>query len=390
MPFLRTAARPALVASALVALSAVWWSPALAQDEGPTIIVNPPNGVQVEVPLSEVVGSIGPTDYDVRRRKGGRPQKVYIESGATVEEVLDHAGVSTGYSYVDIAGVRWSEDQITRGQMPPAVWFDPVSGMINLLRGSVDRDDVNYKERVKVSSPVHLMLADESGLKVTLSPSDQKVEVGDTVTFEATVTKGGFGEEYTYDWDFGDGGADVDTSTSTRAKTEYTFEKDGNWEVSLDVTTADDDGGDSVEIKVGKPKPSKRKQKGGGDNNGLNKGGYSEPPSTGSSSTDAYTPVDTKPPPPTTPADLGNTVEGNLLADISAPTSSATASALEAARTGKPDFEEPDGDGTLPPAAWAGLGALALMGTGAGLESGRRPRLRRRGLRRPRLRLPRR
>jgi hypothetical protein len=66
-------------------------------------------------------------------------------------------------------------------------------------------------------------------------------------------------------------------------------------------------------------------------------------------------------------------VEGVLLSDATARPQAALADALRAARAGQPKPAE-EGAGGLPPAAWGGLGVVALLGLGGWRERRGLPR----------------
>jgi hypothetical protein len=290
---------------------------------------------------------------------------------------------------------------------PPVLYIE--NGQIRFLRQSEDEDDVNRDEWLRMPlGSLTVAQREESSLQLHADVSRSgKAKVGDGLTFNVTP-HGGASKSYIFEWDFRDGSDKVRTD-DPNGEVNHVFEKAGTYRVRVYAKAFDEEDGetvigeDGVRVSIGKAKQKPDDQEGGGDNTSPgapDSGTYDGDSGAGSStgSTTPYSPSAPTPSPSTDgfdsltpdskPFTSGNTVEGALLANIDAPLNESTESALRAARTGDPDFEVPEASGVLPPAAWAGLGALALMGAGAGLESGRRPRLRRPA--RLRLSLPRR
>jgi hypothetical protein len=398
--FPRKAARLTLVFAAVLPATALWCTPALAQE----IVIRPVGSGQTvtvdQEQLEEILasGTVGPTTYKVRYRKGDAYTRVHIPDGraASIAELLKGAGVRGSYNYIKVErpdGGRpliLSNNQITRtGAATPAVFLDD-SGGLNFIRSSTGPKDVNGRDWIKLGlGSLRLTQTNDSQLEdVFIDCPKQSIDAGDTVTCTARVA-GPRGDDYVFEFDFGEGKLEVVDApgySGYEIKASHTYEEGGDYEVTVSVTTnGSSDTSDSMrseEIAVASDEPEDTDQDGVGGT-GITGGTSTGGTYSGSSGATTPTPPATDSTTPSYDYDFdtpvtndGNTVEGNLLAAVSSPSSgSASASAAEAAKAATATFESPDPGGALPPAAWAGLGALVLMTAGAGLESGRRPRL---------------
>ncbi len=391
---LRKAARRILLA----AIAAFLWlaaasAPAFAQ----TVRIVTPDASVKSVSLADVEGTVG-ARYWVRSRKGSARQPVDVPGKSpSLQEVLREAGVDSDYEYLAIrrpngGGVlRLSEEYVSTGGSPPVVFVD-ADGVVNLLRNSSGPDDVNVQDWIKVSSgTLSLRLTSENSLDVEIDRSKEKIVEGESATFAAEVTNGSPGERYTFRWDFEDG----KSPTGQKVTRSFgSFEEPGNYSVKVTVTSTNGKGSRRTSILVGDPQKSDADSGGGGTTgSGGASGAYSgssgggatygtSPAPSTTTPAPAPAPPTTSTPPvdspePTPPArSLGNSVAGNLLADISDPPGSAAASAVRAAREGTPQNDHDDDPAGIPTAGWALLGTLGLVTLGAGLESGRPRRMR--------------
>ena len=412
--FPRKAARRTLLPAAVLTAMAILGAPVLGQTEPETtpetthvISIISPSGQNVDVPFEEVDGTIGetgPVYYRVRQRDGSI-RRVSVTDGATIAEVIDKArdlGLRGSYRYITIprssynGSVRLSRNQIETGDAAPVVWVG-ADDALNLLRNSKTSRDVNYKDHVvSTSGSLTLTQTKDRGLtvKVECRPRE-KVEAGDKVTCKTWIAGGGYGDDYTIVWDFGDDSEPkerlVKGYSGAPLEVSHTYEKGGSFSVTVDVSTegasSDEGADDAGELKVEEAEQDDQSTDTDFDPsrfyNGIS-GAYSSPGTTTTTppstydSTSSFDDYDFGGDVPTTRDE--DTVEGNLLASLSTSPGGASGSASsssDSAQAATATFELPENDDSVPPAAWAGIGALALFGAGAGLESGRRPRLRR-------------
>ncbi|MEX1141632.1 MAG: PKD domain-containing protein [Thermoleophilaceae bacterium] len=378
-----TAARRALLPVA-VALLGLIVSSALAQSGGEIVIEPADGGEPVTLTLDDVDGSID-TQYPVRDAEGNtRRIAITPENGAAVDDFLKAAGLDEGYIYLEVGRHRLSRMRVRSGQgqdgLVPALYFDERG--THFVRPLMGPDDENESDIVTVPAGAFLIRQSvDSTLRLKVKASKRKIAAGKSVTFEAVATGGGIGDKFEYEWRFGDG-----SRTARTRVVEHTFDDAGSYRVKVSAGTADDIVHGGVKIEVGEPKESDVDREGGGTNDAdgapssgsfdgdSGTGGY-DTGSSGSfdySTTDGYSPDPYEPVGRSAPATSGEpTVEGNLLADISTRPSAA---AQAAARTGTPQENEPVDPAGVPTAAWALGGALALLGVGAGMESGRHGR----------------
>lgn len=386
------AARRVLLVAVAVVASAVPCASALAAT---TLTITLPDEEKRTVDLATIGKPDTDTIYNVRYEEDGVPRKVPVV-GYSLMQVFAAAGASAGFEEVKLGAdleIALSGNQLN-DVPPPALRI--VGDDIQFVRNSFGPKDVNGHQ-LKTFSDGSLNLVQKSESSFNLQAlAKRKGEVGKPHVFQARWGGGGAGKQYRFKWDFGDGG------TAGKQDVEHEFAEAGSYDAVVTATTRDSDGkiveedSAKVTVKIGEPKQERDDREGGGTNDADGapySGTYSGSSGAGSSSGDTTTPytpstpstdgfdsiLNDKDPPASS---FGDQVEGALLANVSAPLNDSTASAARAARTGNPDFEVPESDDKVPPAALAGLGALALMGAGAGLESGRRPRLRR-----PRLQL---
>lgn len=364
-------------------------TPSGEQDDGLIEIHPADESEPIVLSLDDVEGTIDTSSYRVRDADGNeRLIEVTPENGAAINDFLhavelDGSEDHPGYKYVDIAGVAISRTRI-RDFQQPAVYIDP-DGATYFLRPVARRNDILAMVPV-ASRPLVVEQSTDALVRVKVEASSAKVAAGEPVTFTARVRGGGVGDRYDVKWSFGDG-----ERAAGRARVRHRFEEAGRYRVEVTVENPDDFGRGAAPVWVGKPRDDDENREGGGTNedagaptSGSYDGdsGSGEPYSnfdysTGDQPTGDgydYEPYDPAPAPDPAPPPSGPRVAGNLLTDISAPPSS---SAVErAVRTGTFEPEEPVDPVGVPTAAWALGGAVALLGMGAGMESGRPRRLR--------------
>jgi hypothetical protein len=379
----RKALRRLLPACVVAAAFAVWCAIALA---APTLTVELPDAELREVDVAALREPDIDTVYRVRTAKGDDfTQKPVI--GYSLGMVFESIN-ATDFEEIELgpAGeITLTADQLN--DVPsPALFVE--GDEVMFIRNSQGPKDVNAHHVVTVSGTT-ITQSSESSLRISASAS-RKAKAGETVRFQARHSGGGVAKKYDYEWDFDDG------ETKVGQDVKHAYDEAGTYDVTVTVTSKDseddviEEAVKHVKVNIGEPDEVEEGRSGGGTNTadgapasgtyGGDSGaggsyGTTAPstPYTPAPSTDGFDAITSDKDPF---EEDGNTVEGALLANIDAPVNDSTASALRAARTGDPDFEVPESGGALPPAAWAGLGALFLMGAGAGLESGRRPRLR--------------
>jgi PKD domain len=384
--------RSLLLTFAVVALGA-WSAPARAST---TLTVVLPDEERRTVDLATDLGQPDTrTTYLVRRQKGTAHDRQFVE-GYSLSQVFATIGATRGFKEVKLGAdgeITVSENQLN-DVPPPALYIE--NGNVMFIRNSFGAKDVNAYQNIQVSD-TDVVQGSESSLKLHVGRK-REVDAGEKLEFVVNTSGGGAGKQYGFEWDFDDG----DVAKGNDVKHE--FAETGTYDVTVTATTRDGEG-DTLEeaqahvrVNVGEPERKSETDRSGGGTNTAggapSSGTYDGSPGAGSSTggstppTTPYSPstpspdpfdnVTTDNDPPAT--DTGDQVSGALLANLDAPPNDATASAARAARTGNPDFQVPEPDDSVSPAAWAGLGALIFMGMGAGLESGRRPRIRRRGL----------
>lgn|GEM_PF-4491946 len=392
-PSLHKATRRALFLAATVVALAAWCAPASA---GTTLTIVLPDEARRTVDVTTDLGAPDiDTTYMMRRAKGVDPTPKPVKGWAL-------STVFAGVNANTFKEVKLGEDgqiTVTDDQLndvpPPALYVE--NGNVMFIRRSNGPKDFNTVQNVDISSS-EIVQTSDSSLKV-YPHVKRKAEVGDTLEFDVDTSGGGTGKQYSYEWDFDDG------DTAKGKQVEHKYAEAGTYDVTVTVTTPDSEG-DTIEeavahrrVNVGEPKKKSEEDRPGGGTNTTGgaptSGTYDGSPGAGSSTGDSSsttTPYSPAPTPTQDPFDTitsdkdtspktGEQVSGTLLASVNSEANDATASAARAARTGNPDFEVPESDDAIPPAAWAGLGALLLMAAGAGLESGHRPRLRQRGVR---------
>lgn len=398
MPSLPRSFRGRVLSAAILAIAVLVASLAAAQAQLPhlevTIVL--PKGQEVFAYLDEVGPDVN-TDYEIRER--GRPTRpVEVQEGVSIWKILHSKSLDEDYGAVEIERPNGTTLRIESSDVDDAFFYHDPNGDLRFFRVSRGPDDYNAKDHFRVAGAVTLTQTPVE-LKVKLTPSERKIEPGESVDFDVEVSGGPAGARYRFDWSFGDGSRESGAS----AERSHVFDEQGIYSVTVTAKVRGSSlSGDAnvVDVEVGDPKePEDDAPAGSGTSGGA---GYA--PSSSAPYTPSYTPPATSTPtsptpvPPSTPApkppnppDIatsGTTVEGNLLADVGdAAPSNALESAARAARDDNPkDDDGPDG-ADVPEAALSIAGVLALLGLGAGIETrqGRLPRLRR-----PRLALPRR
>jgi hypothetical protein len=382
-----------LVVAAAGAAAAV---PASAAFPSIEITIVSPDGDEAQVWLDQVENPEIETTYYVRSRGRTTPIPIEHGEGISVRQILAEKQFDLGYGTLEIkrpdgTTLVLSKDDIDSRLSP--TFYVKDDGQVWFVRPSTGSTDYNTRDNFPIKSAAVTLTQTPAGLTVSVKASRKKIDVGESIKFTTKVSGAPRNARLIYIWDFDDGKriSDGDRNES------HQFDKECACHVQVNVKILGESRSDPsnvVKVQVGDPKESGKDRQGGGDNTADD--APDSGTSTGSSGADSiydggstYTPVpDTPPPPAPTPdstepdiATSGTPVEGNLLADVSdPPPSNILESARRAARDGTPKDESADVG--VSEAALSIVGALALLGLGAGLET-RQGRL-------PRLRLPRR
>jgi len=398
----RWALRPLLLATlVLLALAA---SAASAQAGVVVTIQSPSGATTTPVSTEEIPGDITGT-YRISTRTGGT-ETIRCEEAHCVSVIalLERSHANFDYATITIPRLNGRPLRLTREDVKhpdQPVFYTDDQGVTRFIGPPDDDRKVAFTNYFEVGSAVTLIQRRASKLKVRLTPREKKIEPGESVTFEASATGTEPDEEVVFSW--GLKGSKLSPGDATH--THKFPKKDGDYKllVSAAVEGSEDTVTEVAKITVGDPEESDKDREGGGTNStgGADSGasdGADGDGSTYGGGSSGYTPSYTTPtptpytptpaPPPSTPTPTpdpsppnivtdGSFVEGNLLADAGDPPSgSILESAARAARDGTPRNDESGGD--IPEAALSLVGALALLGLGAGLESrqGRPLRLR--------------
>jgi len=359
---------------------------------------------------------------EVRVEPEGASARSFTLSGLGEPDVHERS-YTVGGSQVTVTG--WSLDRVLRaGRVDPyrfgSLEVAATDGSVTLARSEVTEPDsfpdgppvfwvedgqarflrpagADGTEAVLAAGgPVTVRVSRQAELAVNVTASTRRTRPGRPVTFTASVSGAGTGEQVEISWYFDDG-----RSAEGRRVT-HRFRRPGSYDVVVGATTSSDEPGAdaSVRVQVGKP-PAGPDRNGGGTNenadapdSGTAEGGTagdgaasgadtsSDDSGNGSERDRAQRdrPERSAPDPeererrsgePDAPA--GHSVSGIELADLSALSSAAGRDALRAARRGRPrDESGPDGPG-IPPALWWTLGAGALFGLGGWLEARNAP-----------------
>jgi hypothetical protein len=344
-----------------------------------TIRVTQPDGDVRRIDIANVPPDVGPNqEYVVR----GESREV---TGVSLAELLSRAGVPPrAWSSVQVGSVFLTDDQYMRfpDETPPA-FFDDQGDATLIVPDRGGRTGVIVPGAPSVAA---------SRYSVSITPQDEEIDAGDSITFRAEVS-GGPGGGLNFRWD-GDG---LD-ARSGRSVT-YRFPDKGRKAVHVTVSKGGATLATATTTVFVDRKPDDDDGT-GGSSTGSGGVGYSDPsassdssttspsytsptydspsatPSTPSTSPEA-TPDDTDPAPP---ADQASEVAGDLLADTT-PIPSAGSTGADAGLPDVPEESADDQELAISGAAVAAGVAAVLLGLGAGWEFERiRPR---RWLRRP-------
>lgn len=391
----RLAVRSLLLAAFAAVALAGWTASAEA---GVTVVIQPPGNVNPKpISTDDVQPDIGtgaPQPFRIAK-PGGGTQRVEVSNGVSLQKLLSETGTNFNFATITMIRPDGSVLSLTKEQVKDPrnqqVFYTDPQGVSHFIGPRQSNGIVLAKDYFSVSGTFALTQQPESKLKVTISPSRKKIDLGGSVTFKASVTGSEPGESVSYTWWL----AGRKQTTGGARFTQKFPKKDDVFKFSVAVRV---DGSETsvtavAKITVGDPEKADEEQTGGGEGDTGSDGGTTDGSVGGGSSTytPSYTPVPSSPPEPAptptpTPeppdiATTGTPVEGNLLADVSdPPPSNILESAAAAARQGKQkDDGADDGDLGVSEAAVSVFAALALLGLGAGIETrqGRRPRLRR-------------
>lgn len=390
--------------TALAASAVIGAAPSIASAAS-IVEVTPLGGSAATINLHKLSGEEDVNDvaYAIRSKQATNTETV---TGFSLERILVEGGVDVyTFNYVEIVRPGGGSVLLTRAQVradgafpdgQPVVLEDGASPAF--LRPSAGPEDYNDDDRF-TASPLRVIVHEGSLIELQAEASRSKAEVGERITFNATVTRQAAGTDPEISWSFGDG------ATKTGARVSHTFSEPGLWKVAVGATTPNDRTGGSalVEVRVGKSKAGGPDREGGGEDGGKGAsdqgtsegsggtaGGSGDPdaagtePGTSAGNSDPADRTSEATPRPRQkeqeradrPGPPGETVSGELLSAsdlagaevIPAATPSPSEQApIATLRTGTPSEA---GGFTVPGAALAGLGAFGLVGLGALAEIG--------------------
>lgn len=314
--------------------------------------------------------------YLLRSSSGEQTQQI---RGISLAKLIELAGADQVYSGIDVSrvgggAVRVSKYAVLAQSLVPVVYQDGAN--LVFVRPSSGAGDLNAADVVSSGSGLDLTQVDLGALEVKIKVSKSKIKAGQSVKFSATATGGGAGDQYAFDWDFRDG------SRGRGSEVTHKFKKRGTYKVLLSASIVGADRSDPavVTIQVGEPSKSKKKREGGGTNDAANApdsgaaDGSSGNGDTATGDTSSRSKSKQEPEPAAQPEPELPVIEGELLAAESVQpieqSSLAARSGQQPTATAK-SF-------ALPREAWAGIGALALIGAGMLFEFGTPGALRRR------------
>jgi PKD domain len=370
-------------ASVAVALLALPAAPASAAFPHIEVAIFPPKGDTKITYLDQVEKPENYGTYAIRDRNGRdrEPVVVGFGDGISIRQILDQESADD-YGTVDlvIAGrtVHLTKKQVDNPNSSPMLYVDD-AGEVFFLRPSTGPSDYNASDHFRVTTAAIQLEQTPARPKLRLSADDRRIEPGESVAFDVEVTGGLPGAKYQFTWVFGD---DSDQERTSRSFNTHTFAKEGTYRVFVTGKAPDSmrsDPSNVVKIQVGDGKeeepPPATSSPGSGTGTGTGTGSSGYTPSVPTTPVTPSTPSTPAPPPsdpldtPGITTDSGTPVEGNLLADASTPpATSILESAAEAAREAKQKDDDDDPSASVPDAAFAFAGVLALMGLGAGME----------------------
>ncbi len=383
----------------LAAFAAFAIGPAFAA-AAPIVEVKPIGGGKNDVDLRELRGEedVNSVGYAIRSKSGSDTETI---TGFSLEKILIEGRVDIyTFSYVEVVRPSGGSVLLTRSQVRDDGAFpdgQPVvfdhGGSSGFLRPSLGSSDFNKSDFFS-GSPLRVIAHEGKLIELEARASKDEVEVGEKVTFTATITQQAAGSSPEINWSFNDG------NSAPGAKVTHTFQRPGSYNVAVSATTDDDRTGGSamVSVRVGKAKKGGPDRDGGGkdkkkgapdsgasDGTGGQDGGTGSSDSTGanpSASPSQVSPdseraggkTDDAP----EPDSQGERITGELLSgdelkraevidDPAAAQKEQEEAPAPTLRTGTPSEES---GFTVPGAALAGVGALGLVGLGALAEMG--------------------
>jgi hypothetical protein len=381
-----------IVAAALVALLAL---PAAAG--AATVEVVAQNGHRTPVALDQLLAApdVRERTYTVRTSSGAARQRTV--TGVSLAAVLDAADAEVDqFQYAEVedaeAAVLFSHDQALdpawKGSDGPPVFFVRPDGTLGFLRPAAGKDDPNGDDELTGAGSLTIRLRNKIRLSITAKASKTKAEIGEKITFTASIRGAGAGEAARVSWLLGDGRTGVGTEVT------HAFRRKGTFRVLATVTTANDPVGASaiVEVRVGggdEPEQEERSSgsSGGGTASsglagagaGAGTGGTGGGATGGGSGAGAGAAASAAPSTPARKRDkprrkrktrqqpretlVPGEIEGELL---EAPTEQPVSRArrVSTARQG----DDGEGGALLPTEAWSGIGATLALLAGWSLE----------------------
>jgi hypothetical protein len=229
--------------------------------------VVPISGPSTVVSLERLAGQedVVERSYTVRSSQGDSTRTV---TGFSLASVLEQGNVDGfTFSYVEIerpggGALLLDNEQVRDAEGldgPPVVFID--GGQARFLRPSTGAGDANAVDEL---ADARLVVREREGalIRVEASATPVRVEAGEPIRFEATLTQAGAGQPVRFSWSFRDGAA------AEGQRVTHRFARPGTYDVVVGATTPGDrtGGSDAVEVQVGEPKRGGPDRRGGGDN----------------------------------------------------------------------------------------------------------------------------
>jgi hypothetical protein len=335
------------------------------------------------LPLAPLVAAADVQErrYTLRTASGRTSERVV--TGVSLAAVLRAAGADVDpFRYAEVqdpsgASVLVSRDQALdadpAGDGPPVFWLSAEGA--RFLRPSAGRDDPNAGDEL-VGGELVVRLREQIRLGVSVRASKTRPEPNEAVTFRAEVSGAGAGETVELSWWFDD------RRSATGPTVRHRFEKPGAYHVVVGATTASDPAGaaDTVTITVGDEARTSADSSGGSDESSTSSNesssGGNVSSSAGSNESSARARERSKrsslPPVGREPrakssrerADQGGAVVAGELLNATVPPPATARPVVVPRAVGS----SAAAGLRLPPEAWVGIGALAVLALGSGVE----------------------
>lgn len=362
------ASRTAVLIAATLLVSLVAAATASA---GTVTIKNPRGGDDIVVDLQQVAGSFDVDgEYEIRGSSGSaRTERI---RGISLAKLFEVANADPTYYGVNVlrsngGSVFISKAQVSASASSPVVYES--GGEVRFLRPSTSAADNNADDLVSSAGNLILQQTARADLKIKVKASKTKVSARKPVTFTATVSGIGAGEDYEVSWNFDNGKSGKGDEVSQR------YAKRGLYRVLATVKTAGATQSTVVTIQVGNPVKSDKDRTGGGNNDsaGAPDSGASDGASgNGENAATESTPKKqtrkkaAEPASPALPTITGQVIDPNQVAPLEQQSDLA---ARSGSKTENPEPKKANAGG-VPTEAFGVAGALGLLGLGFLLELG--------------------